>query len=43
MNNGIPCKVVNLVFDNNYSPTQAWREYLKLSQIEVAKKIGNAN
>ncbi|OTQ31245.1 transcriptional regulator [Gilliamella apicola] len=39
MNNGVPNEVVNLVFDNNYSPAQAWREYLKLSQIEVAQKI----
>ena len=37
---GVPSEVVNLVFDNNYSPAQAWREYLKLSQVEVAKKIG---
>ena len=37
---GVPSEVVNLVFDNNYSPAQAWREYLKLSQIEVAQKIG---
>ena len=37
---GVPNEVVNLVFDNNYSPVQAWREYLKLSQVEVANKIG---
>ena len=37
---GVPSKVVNMVFDNNYSPVQAWREYLKLSQIEVANRIG---
>ncbi|OCG77960.1 helix-turn-helix domain-containing protein [Gilliamella apicola] len=37
---GVPSEVVNLVFDNNYSPAQAWREYLKLSQVEVANKIG---
>ena len=37
---GVPSEVVNLVFDNNYSPAQAWREYLKLSQVEVAEKIG---
>ncbi|MFQ1013484.1 helix-turn-helix domain-containing protein [Gilliamella apicola] len=40
MDKGVPSEVVNLVFDNNYSPAQAWREYLKLSQIEVANKIG---
>ncbi|OCG35663.1 hypothetical protein A9G31_07780 [Gilliamella sp. Gris1-4] len=37
---GVPNEVVNMVFDNNYSPAQAWREYLKLSQVEVANKIG---
>ncbi|WP_218057401.1 helix-turn-helix domain-containing protein [Gilliamella sp. WF3-4] len=36
----VPSEVVNMVFDNNYSPVQAWREYLKLSQVEVANKIG---
>ncbi|NUF26942.1 Helix-turn-helix [Gilliamella bombicola] len=33
-------KVVSMVFDNNYYPTQAWREYLKLFEVEVANKIG---
>lgn len=37
---GIPSDVVNMVFDNNYSPAQAWREYLNLSQVEVANRIG---
>ena len=37
---GIPSNVVNMVFDNNYSPAQAWREYLNLSQVEVANRIG---
>lgn len=37
---GIPGDVVNMVFDNNYSPAQAWREYLNLSQVEVANRIG---
>ncbi|XKM12528.1 helix-turn-helix transcriptional regulator [Orbaceae bacterium ac157xtp] len=37
---GVPNEVVNLAFDNNYSPAQAWREYLKLSQLEVANRIG---
>jgi len=37
---GVPNEVVNMVFDNNYSPVKAWREYLKLSQAEVALKIG---
>jgi hypothetical protein len=23
---GVPNQVVNMVFDNNYSPAQAWRE-----------------
>lgn len=37
---GIPSDVVNMFFDNNYSPAQAWREYLNLSQVEVANRIG---
>lgn len=37
---GMPNEVVNMVFDNGYSPVQAWREYLKLSQVEVANRIG---
>ena len=37
---GVPSEVVNMVFDNNYSPVQAWREYLNLSQAEVANRIG---
>jgi len=36
----VPSEVVNLVFDNGYTPMQAWREYLNLSQEEVALKIG---
>ncbi|MCX8675881.1 helix-turn-helix transcriptional regulator [Gilliamella sp. B3023] len=37
---GILSDVVNMVFDNTYSPAQAWREYLNLSQVEVANRIG---
>ena len=37
---GVPSEVVNMVFDNNYSPAQAWREYLNLSQVDVANRIG---
>jgi DNA-binding XRE family transcriptional regulator len=37
---GIPAQVVNLVFDNNYSPTRAWRCHLELTQAEVAKRMG---
>lgn len=29
-----------MVFDKDYSPAQAWREYLHLSQVEVANRIG---
>lgn len=36
---GVPSDVVNMVFDNNYSPAQAWREYLNLSQVEVVNRI----
>ena len=37
---GVPHEVVNLVFDNNWSPIRAWREYLTLTQAEVARRIG---
>ncbi|MFQ1019446.1 helix-turn-helix domain-containing protein [Gilliamella sp. CG13] len=37
---GVPSEVVNMVFDNNYSPAQAWRKYLNLSQVDVANRIG---
>ena len=37
---GVPSEVVNLAFDNNYSALRAWREYLCLTQEEVAKKLG---
>lgn len=36
----VPSGVVNLVFDKNYTPMQAWREHLGLSQREIAKKVG---
>ena len=37
---GVPHEVVNLVFDNEWSPIRAWREYLALTQAEVASRIG---
>jgi predicted transcriptional regulator len=37
---GVSNEVVNLIFDNHYSLAQAWREYLKLPQVDVANKIG---
>ena len=37
---GVPHEVVNLVFDNNWTPIRAWREYLTLTQAEVARRIG---
>ena len=37
---GVPHEVVNLVFDNNWTPIRAWREYLALTQTEVARRIG---
>ena len=36
---GVPSAVVNLAFDNGYSALRAWREYLCLTQEEVAKKL----
>jgi DNA-binding XRE family transcriptional regulator len=37
---GVPHEVVNLVFDNDWTPIRAWREYLTLTQAEVAGRIG---
>ena len=35
----VPNEVVNLAFDNGWSPARAWREHLHLTQAEVAKKM----
>ncbi len=36
----IPNEVVNAAFDNEWSPCKAWREHLRLTQSEVAKRMG---
>jgi DNA-binding XRE family transcriptional regulator len=36
----VPHAVVNLVFDNEWSPMRAWREFLGLTQAEVATRLG---
>lgn len=36
----VPNTVVGMVFDGNISATRAWREYLRLTQAEVAARIG---
>jgi len=36
----IPSKVVDRAMDNNISAAKAWREYLELTQIEVAQRMG---
>lgn len=38
--NLVPNEVVNLTFDNDWSPMRAWREYLGLTQAEVAARAG---
>ncbi len=37
---GVPSVVVDNVFDNDVSALRAWREYLELTQAEVAEKAG---
>lgn len=37
---GVPSEVVDLMFDHDYRPIRAWREYLGLTQAEVAKRLG---
>jgi len=36
----VPNAVVNAVFDGSVSASKAWREYLRLTQAEVAAKMG---
>ncbi len=36
----VPQEVVKRVFVENMSPVKAWREHLKLTQQEVAERIG---
>ena len=36
----VPNEVVNLAFDNDWSPARAWREHLHLTQSVVAKRMG---
>lgn len=38
--NLVPNEVVNLAFDNEWSPMRAWREHLGLTQAEVATRAG---
>ena len=35
----VPNEVVNLAFDNGWSPARAWREHLNLTQAVVAKRM----
>ena len=35
----VPNQVVNLAFDNNWSPARAWREHLNLTQAVLAKRM----
>lgn len=37
---GIPAVVVDLAMDNDWSAARAWREYKKLTQAEVAQRMG---
>lgn len=37
---GVPHAVVNRVFDADVSPMAAWREYLRLTQAELAARLG---
>ena len=35
----VPNEVVNLAFDNGWSPARVWREHLNLTQAAVAKRM----
>ncbi|MHB0975142.1 helix-turn-helix domain-containing protein [Thiobacillus sp.] len=36
----VPNAVVGMAFDGGMSPVKAWREYLRLTQAEVAARMG---
>jgi DNA-binding XRE family transcriptional regulator len=36
----VPHEVVSLMVDNDWSIIRAWREYLELTQLEVAERAG---
>lgn len=36
----IPQEVVDFVFDNDWSAIRGWREYLGLTQVAVAERMG---
>ena len=36
----VPNAVVNRVFDDDLSPAKAWREHLRLTQADVAARMG---
>lgn len=36
----VPQEVVDMYFDNQWSALRAWREYLGLTQAEVAARLG---
>ncbi|OOH90801.1 transcriptional regulator [Pasteurellaceae bacterium 15-036681] len=40
LEDGVPSEVVDLFFDKQYSALKAWREYLGLTQAEVANRLG---
>ncbi len=40
MDTAVPSVVVDNVFDNGISALKAWREYLELTQAEVAERAG---
>lgn len=35
----VPSPVVNMVFNNDWTPARAWREHLKLTQAVVAERM----
>lgn len=40
LDDAVPADVVDLCFDHQYSAARAWREYLGLTQSEVASRMG---
>lgn len=39
LTSAIPSEVIDLIIDKKYTPARAWREYLELTQEEVAGRM----
>ena len=40
LEHGVPNQIVDLMFDKDYTPAKAWREYLGMTQAQASKNLG---